>query len=46
MKVDCINEILFVAKSACSVLDPLELGINRLASSIGDLMLEISEDVF
>ena len=45
MEIKGIDEILLIAESTGSLLDPLDLGIERFAGGVGDLMLQIREDI-
>ena len=42
---DCSGEILLIAEAACGVLDPLDLGVDGFAGSVGDAVAEIGNDV-
>src|ERR1700692_4577564 len=46
VEVDRIDEVLFIPESAGGVLHPLDLRIERFTGSIGNLMSQISDDVF
>src|SRR6266700_2628453 len=45
VEVDGVNEVLFVPKSTRRVLHPLDLGVDRFAGRVGDVMPQVGDDV-
>src|SRR5579862_9603366 len=46
VKVDGMNEILLVAESSRRVLHPLDFGVDRFATGVGDPVPQVRDDVF
>jgi acyl carrier protein len=46
VEVDGVDEVLPIAKSACRVLHPLDLCVERFAARVGDAVAEIGDYVF
>src|SRR5215467_665775 len=45
VKVDRMNEVLFVAKTSRRILYPLDFGIDRFAGRVGDAVPQVRDDV-
>ena len=45
MEVDGGLEVLLVAKATSGVLDPLDLGVERLAGGVGHSVPDVGDDV-
>ena len=45
VEIDRVHEVLFVPKTSCRILHPLDLGIDRFAARVGDAVPQVRDDV-